>query len=346
MKGWEQAMSVDLHRIPNVCLSTADVRQKTLIFFPRMYTRGEARHLTKEELALLYDSCLRPAIATVVPSSLSHWPVSYQACLMAMKDKRNQFHPTRRDIPSHRLDQLCTELRNNLDQYTYFKDSFFVHEWRGLKGATCHDPEDPDQCDEAFQAAFSMLRTDELLGPHGDNEWYIDVALEVYSPGLVLQWRTDSHEQLLQYGLPSAPPHRITTAVNGSHFKKDVSSLLYQLSGFRVEVPSVGAADFVRYANVYTTDKSATYQLHQGTFRRHRAEDLLPDRLESFLNDVAELAKLYDICAGLRGVQHEGAARYEVRMKVVPGRIAHKLRTMPRDLINAAVVGFDPYDWW
>ena len=350
-QGWPASRMVPLHLIPNICFAKDNMRQKTCIMFPRMYTGREARVLTAEEMRTMYDTCIRPAIHEVLPANISHWPLTYNAEWTRGTSTRGLHKFSTIDLPERAIAPIATALRNRLEQHPMFQQSFFYHEWRGIKGRTLHDPSDNDACDEALNCAWSGIDMDEMYIEEGENEWYVDVALEVHSPNLVLQWREDSHAALLHHVLPTAPWERVDNIPNTTAFNNDISALLYQLAGFRVEVPAVGRPDNVRYVNVYTTDKSATYQLHQGAYSRHKPSDLLPNKITKLLKDVGLLAQLYYQCAGYReddeeGVCQEGAARLEIRVKVVPGEISDVLRDIPRDLINTSIVGFNAYEWW
>lgn len=316
-----------------------------MLFFPMLYHQDEGPHISQGDLAVLYNQCVRPTVEQVMNTRISHWPVDYEAGMMAARDVSKKFHFPTFDIPARHLQVFAEQLRLRLAQHAQFRDSFFVHEWRGLKGRTFHDPDDLEQTDEALTAAcgsidFSQLTRDDL------RLWWIDIGLEVMVEGHVVQWLTDGHEELLQYMMPSAPQQRIQTLLRSQRFHKDISTLLYDLSGFRVEVPSLGAEDHVCYLNVYTTDKSPTYQLHKGSFSRHRSTDLFPSRISLLLNDVKHLGKLYDICAGAYGVVQEGAGRLEARTRMLPGVVPAKMRELSRELINQVVICFNPSDWW
>lgn len=266
--------------------------------------------------------------------------------MMAARDKRRQFHFSSIDIPAHLLPQFCERLRHRLDNYSSFQDSFFLHEWRGLKGATLHNPDDDEAIDQALLAACDIIDFDILEDPSDLENWWIDIGLEIRSEGRVLQWLQEGHSQLLQYCLPSQTAQGIRKILRSKKFKIDISTLLYDLAGFRVEVPGPGRADQVAYINVYTTDKSATYQLHHGAFSRHRASDLLPTRISALVHDIKELGILYDLCAGARGPVHEGAARLEARIRMVPMLVPAKFRNLPRSLIDDTLVSYQAKDWW
>lgn len=354
---------VELHRIPNLCLSKSG-RQKTCIMFPGKYVseRGPQPGFTQPELRAWYEDCIRPAIAEVIPENVSHWPLNYNLGWTRMKGTRGpkQVHYSSLEIPAWTLERFAEVLRDKLEHHSneVFHGAFFYHEWRGIKGATLHKPDDADGCDRALEEALKDIDVEEMLLEEGDNEWYLDVALEIQSPDLILQWKTANHADLLQYLLPSAPVNRAVNLPNTTAFQEDISSLCYQLAGFRIAVPAIGRADHVKYINVYTTDKCATYQLHHGAFTRHTPQCLFPSNLPQALTDLGHLAKLLYYCAGYRdddefdvddneeSVKHEGAARAEVRVQLEPGHISDVLRHMDWDLINKVLVGFNAEDWW
>ncbi|EKM49397.1 uncharacterized protein PHACADRAFT_106860 [Phanerochaete carnosa HHB-10118-sp] len=197
---WDNARRVEIHKIPNLCLSTASRRQKTLVCFPRMYKAGETHRITKEEMMLFYDSCLRPAVVAAVPTAIAHWPVSYDICLMTMWDKRQKFHFTSLDIPPDSLDDFATALRTNLEEHPIFQGCFFLHELRGSKGVTMHEPGDIGDCDRAFNLSMDIFDKDKILADVG-GEWYIDVGVEIRAEDLVLQWRTSTATEELYTGL-------------------------------------------------------------------------------------------------------------------------------------------------
>jgi hypothetical protein len=319
-----------------------------MIFFPRLYMSRQARRVSQEDLQILYDDCIRPTVAHLSPASISHWPVSYSACMKRIRDTRGQYHFTSIDISPDYLEQFGTLLRQRLQTHANFQDSFFVHEWRGLKEFTSHNPAIPDDCDEALGAALEDIDMNGLYPPQRENEWFVDVGVEVNSPDKVLQWKADTHNRVLAYTVPTASLADLDIAMSRSSFHVDVSSHVYPLAGFRWEVPrSLQGLQAVQYVNVYTTDKSATYQLHRGAFRRHQASDLFPDKIGNLLKDIIMLSDIYDKCSGDEGQPAQYSnARLEVRMALRPNHINHKLRDVTRDFINCTIVGFDAGDWW
>ena len=243
---------------------------------------------------------------------------------------------------------FSTQLREKLNHHPPFQNSFFVHEWRGIKGYTRHDASITGDCDSALLAALEDIDLSQWRPDGSGNKWFIDVGVEVHSDNQVLQWRTDAHLAILEYALPTAALGDIQRAMTRKSFQVDHSAQLYGLGGFRWEVPkSLFGEQDIRYVNVYTTDKSATYQLHPGAFRRHRSDDLFPDKIEKLMKDIDTLSVVYEECAGERGSPpHYSNARLEVRLALAEGHVNQKFRDVSRDLVNSTVVGFDPKDWW
>jgi hypothetical protein len=48
------------------------------------------------------------------------------------------------------ISTFTTKLTHYLEQYPNFKDCFFYHKWRGMKGGTAHDGAIGQQIDNAF----------------------------------------------------------------------------------------------------------------------------------------------------------------------------------------------------
>lgn len=310
--------------------------------------------MTQAQLTLLYNACVRPAIEAVSPEAICHWPVDYERAFTQAKDKTSKLHPGTIDIPPDILPDFCTELLEHLDSATLpdsdayiFREAFFYHEFRGLKGATQHS------INGALQAFQLLTRNFWLDMP--TEEWWIDVGIEVYSPGKVLQWHNSSHEALLRFVLPEASAQAeqdarwdemLTRAVHGSNMKKDTSAQIYELQGFRLTTRQVGALDDTIYLNVYTTDKANTYQLHKGMYRHHWPSDLLPDNMPNTLKDVKSIGNVFSACSGQNSEDNvqPGSARIEVRTAL--DRAFEALPTLSAEILESSVVGFDAVDWW
>ena len=316
-----------------------------MIFFPRLYSpnaRKYARPVPQDDLRILYDKCIRPALQEFVPEQLSHWPVNYDMAMLQYRDLGGQLHIGSIQLPASLMTDFCHHLRLRLAEHRHFEDSFFCHEWRGLKGSTVHDPVDPQACDQALDHITHALKIEML----NMSNWWIDTAVEVSSPGHVLQWLTNKHLDVLSYMLRSPADHTISNIPQSSRWHEDISAHLYALGGFRTTLPKrLVQTTSVRYVNVYTTDKSPTYQLHKGVFRRHRASEIHPDKIAQLMRDVSSFGELFFNLSGQQGgpVQ-EGNIRAEGRIQL---NAAHDyLRQFPLDLLARCFVAIPAAEWW
>lgn len=65
-----------------------------------------------------------------------------------------------------------------------------MHELRGWKGATIHDPSsEPDKV-AALEDLTRSLDLDAII----EDDWKIDVAMELGVPGHVVAWHTSNHQ--------------------------------------------------------------------------------------------------------------------------------------------------------
>ena len=289
---------------------------------------------------------MRPTIAHILQEHIAHWPPDYSACLKQSRDVQGRFHWPTLEIPPSSLNRFNYHFRKRLQEIPSFQDSFYLHEWRGTKGRSVHNPEDDDEeVDAAFDAVLDALDTDEVTDTQ---EWYVDVGLEVALHGHIVQWLSKRHKKVLQYAFPERTDEELVAVLRSTNFHRDISASLYQLAGFRVETKAIGRQDDIVYLNVYTTDKSPTYQLHYGAFRRHKAADTLPQKIDSLIKDVQSLGSVWDACAGSNstGIIQEGAARLEARVLMHPGRASATFRNLSREFINTTMVAIDAYEWW
>jgi hypothetical protein len=285
----------------------------------------------------IYDQCIRTALTHVIPEQLSHWPPTYEMALSQARDLRSHLHFSSLEVPSERLVEFSTRLREELDAYPEYRDSFFYHEWRGMKGGTAHDGVIGAQANTAFNTITADLNLDQI----DPDDWHVDVAVELYSPGKVLQWKKENHMFLVQHLIPNITNPVLTRLMQSSRWKTDTSAMLYSLAGFRTPISSTSSNEGIKYLNVYTTDKQPTYQLHQGAFRRHKPSDILPASLRHLLKDIHSII---DMFGGCREHTQEGCARMELRIPMIHAR--EKLRDVPEDLLMESVVIFDAEEWW
>ena len=334
---------VPLSHIPNCGLGTVEHRHITRIFFPRLYNQSEPQaKLSNEHLAQLYDDCIRPAVIEVIPSHASHWPVNYSSAFQQAKDTRGRLHLGSIAIPAKQLVPFCEALRSHLETIDSFKDTFFCHELRGLKGGTSHtQDEDGMSIEEAFDAFFDNLDTTRI----DEDNWLIDVALEIHDPGRVVQWSRSAHSTILKYILPSLDSDQIQRLQNRQTFHLDHVAQLDDFAGFRCEPGRWGTQNGVEYINVYTTDKCPTYQLHSGLWRRRTCKDLLPKALDKLLEDLVKMSMTYKSCSGSQGdLPQEGCARLEIRVPLMLAQMA--LCDPPKELLRQCTFSIPTSLWW
>lgn len=287
----------------------------------------------------LYRS-MHSAHHTCRPEHASHWPPNYTAAFSQSQDNLQQLHFSTLDIPGSLLPQFTENLHTQLDLYPDFDGFFFVHEYRGLKGVTCHDGCTAQEVHEAYDVLVEDLNPDLI----DINDWWVDIGLEISSPEKVLQWAEEAHGILIEHLLPHLDRRRAVALMRSPAWATDTSSLLYDLAGFRVKPGSYGTPAQVRYINVYTTDKTPTYQLHTGAFKRHRPIEILPDTMPVLLSDIRRLAQMHRYCGYNTTGSQEGCVRVEIR---VPLSAAHeRLRVFPLALAEDSIIAIDAMVWW
>jgi hypothetical protein len=289
---------------------------------------------------MLYDMCIRPAVMQVMPSQASHWPVDYHSAFVQSRDNNGRLHFGSMAVPPISLVGFCDALLANLDALPGFEDAYFGHELRGLKGGTAHTDEGRYP-EEAFNTFFEHIDEDRI----DQNDWLIDVGLEIYDPGMVVQWSRHSHAAILKYIMPSLNNNELRALQRRKTFHLDNASQLDDFAGFRCEPGQFGKRHDVTYLNVYTTDKCPTYQLHTGIWRRRRCTDLFPRNLEQLIEQLDTMSTTYKRCTGSTGrPPQEGCARLEIRVPLAHAREA--LRNAPEETIVGWTYSVSPIIWW
>lgn len=331
---------VPLSKIPNCALGSVGSRHLTRIFFPKLYLDNAEPCLQRDHLKSLYDNCIRPAVMQVIPSQASHWPVDYQSALDQARDTTGRLHFSSMAVPPICLVEFCDALLALLDAVPGFEQAYFGHELRGLKGGTAHEDEGRHP-EEAFNTFFEHVDT----GRIDEDNWLVDVGLEIYDPGNIVQWSRHSHPAILKYLMPSLTDAEVCSLQRRKTFHLDHVSQLDDFAGFRSEPGALGKRHDITYVNVYTTDKCPTYQLHNGIWRRRKCKDLFPKKLEKLTQDLQTMSKTYKACAGSTGQpSQEGCARLEIRVLLVRAREA--LRNAPKDTIVRWTYSVSPEVWW
>lgn len=323
-----------------MALGTAERRHITRIFFPRLYKVGNPA-IPNEIREFVYEKCLRPAALTVNPVDYSRWPTTYSAAMTLCRDKKGTFHFGTIDFPSQLIRKFGEKFLELLGKHDGLKDAFFLHERRGTKSSSHHSPEKANERQASLDNVMDIFDF-QMLDP---SQWFVDVGLEIRQEGKLLQWLTEGHRRILTYLLPSASEENIS-AVLKSHaqYHCDITSQLAELGGFRSSPGSRGKADQVVYTNVYTTDKSVTYQLHDGVFRRRKPWHLFPSSISQLSKDMKSIGKIFESCTSDGTAGLEGNARMEIRVPLSLTNVA--LVDLPYSVMEVALVSFAPQTLW
>ncbi|EED77067.1 predicted protein [Postia placenta Mad-698-R] len=228
------------------------------------------------------------------------------------RDARGHYHYQTLDVNYTDLVELETQLLERMDQDATFKGAFWEHELRGTKDATGHEFEDVDAHRDRFESFISILNMDRVVPA----EWCVDVAVEISIAGFNVAWLTVAHSRILAYALPDVHPDHLTAiSRNKSKFTSDVVAHLDGVAGCRVDPGRYCGSDGVSYINVYTTDKSNTYQQWLGSFARIRTAALLPKGIKALLRSMSIMGEAFAACrttscrAG--DISQDGHARFE-----------------------------------
>ena len=341
-----------MHKIPNLPLGKVANRSIVRIFFPRMYHRFDSSKIPSPDIELIYNASLRPIIQELMPNQATHWPYSYQVAMETSRDTSGRLHLGSLDIPAHLLPDFASQfLRSVQELRPYFRDAYFGHELRGWKGATFHNLSNyniPPQNDlhERVSALDDLTRVLDMPAINPD-QWLIDIGLEFGAPHHVVTWRSLGHSALLRHLCPNI--RNLDRVLERSKtFYIDHQMHLKDFAGFRW-TPGQNAPP-IHYMQAYTTEKSVSYQLHEGLFRQRKPLELLSDRpCGRLLHDLEKQSKILFSCTGDNPNHHqtgpqEGCARLEVRVRLSDANDI--LTDFPRDLINRTMVQVSARYWW
>lgn len=308
-----------------------------------MYRQNKSPAIPPETLTHIYDQCLRPAAIHANPADQCRWPINRAAAMTQYRDQKGLLHFCSCDMPSHLLGRFSSKLNELFDKHDDLRDSFFLHEFRGTKSASIHVCNDPGGREAALKQVMRSIDESHLK----PSDWVIDVALEAYHPGHVLQWSTSGHRRILQYALPSASAAQIDRLLNSKQrYQCDLSAQLRDLGGCRILPGSrISLANNVSYINVYTTDKAATYQLHEGIYKRRKAWHLFPQTSSKLIKDIERIVDVFRMCGGTQdGNGLEGNARLELRVPLELGN--HVLLDLPYDFIQDTMLSYNCQTFW
>jgi hypothetical protein len=332
-----------LHKIPNIHFGKWGERNAIRIVFPGLWNADRTSvQLTNEERKDLYEKGIRPAIVSLHEDS-TEWPATYEDEVWRARRKKGGFAFRGVPLGDWCLPHIGQRIREELqNRDVHWANGFkFMHQVRGLKSASRHSP----LANNPLAALREFLETIGLSTIFDGNDesdlWWIDVGLEVHCPGYCMQWRTDSHAEVVQHALQltAGQGQRITT-LGSSKYSRDLCSHLLDVSGCRIElgVQSCGLYK-AAYLQMYTTDKSSTYH-PQG---RSHGKSMSGEEVLKAKEPPAFCRGLYEsYCNSAQ--HHDSNARIEIR---VPLEFGHQvLRGLPDTIIRSSLLAFERAVWW
>jgi len=232
-------------------------------------------------------------------------------------------------------DRIRGELRNH--DVAWANGLKFMHQVRGLRGATHHNPV-ANNPREALKAFLGTIGLSTIIEDNDDDDiWWIDVGLEIHSPGYCMEWRTDSHAEIVERVLSISEQQSLRiTSLGSTKYSRDISSHLIDVSGCRIEPGAQSRGPYnVAYFQMYTTDKSPTFLFYGKSLRGEKI--LKAKEAPSFCRG------LYEVYCN-SALRHDSNARIEVR---VPLEVGHRvLRALPDYLLRRSLLSFDRAVWW
>lgn len=341
-----------------MCIATISKRHQLLLALPVLYEANQRfRGVDQQQLEQLYNRCVRRTIEELAPEHISHWPYSYAEAYTQYRDHRGNLFFSTIDIPAHLSEAFGEQLLEKVHGYSWGRRAYFIHQLRGTKGYTTHDPDIYGEVDDAIDDVLTGVNRQVL--EEDPDSWFVDVGLEVRLPGHILQWTTLGFREVLRHTLPDATPTQLDQARR--KVKVDMSAQIADLAGFRLETTeTVANLTGVHYINAYSTDKAVTYQLHNGIYRPRKANCFYPKNISQTISDLCSMEETFAKCAGtdpeapddpaepgyveevVEG--QEGAVRLEVRVSF--GKVREALLEFPQELLDRAVIAVHPFTWW
>ncbi|KAG2367063.1 hypothetical protein BDR07DRAFT_1479626 [Suillus spraguei] len=279
--------------------------------------------MSQKDLALIYDHCLRPTLAEVLPEFADRVPTSYTAAYMQSKTRAGGLAFNTLDVPWNRLEEVAATLLAKLQ------------EQRG----TIHDGEKDWERHMAFQDMFEHVDIDNL----DPREWLVDVALTIGVEGHVVTWRESCHQDLM----PLACPRKVAALTrNRKKFHLDRTLQIQELAGFRATTTNFTNGDGITYVQAYCAERNVTYQLNPGVFRRRQPKELLQKKTEQKIVDYLDVtSQVFYECAGEEDVEgRDGCACLENWIPL--DKAQDILVTLPCGLIERSVVAINRRVWW
>ena len=315
---------------------------------------GRVQHLDRQMHENLFD-IIRQAISQRLEHEQGHLPPTYGAELNRTTTSTGTLSFTTYTIHRQQLHVVSQDIMTALHDLPWGVGAFFLHEIRGMRAATVHNPQDEglrQQSFEHFADVFvegtfdNVNQRDVTDGLAALPLWYIDVAMEYRLREHVLHIRKDYHRHLIRHFLECTEQQldRLMSP-NTTRYKSDAVAQLEEFAGFRCNPRTLGHDTGIVHFNVYTTDKSLTYYR---TDDRRVAKFITAKQVLSAPKDqyLKEIEKMYSTLrlASAANPPVEGHVRVEIRVKIESATTV--LTSLPDDLWGSMILAHDCQDWW
>ncbi|TDL13350.1 hypothetical protein BD410DRAFT_810629, partial [Rickenella mellea] len=225
------------------------------------------------------------------------------------------------------------------EDLSFGKGAFFLHQYRGMKATTTHNPNNEEEARNALKDLFQDMHISMLE----DAKWWVDVGMEVHVPGKAVLWRVDSHFALIQHFLDADEATAARNVKEGQCYCVDLTAHLTALGGFRLRPTKVGTFGHrVAYVQAYTTDKALTYHPDGKTHAKNitMKEAIRPNSEGS----IPYVEQVYHAYSSALEKKLTAASRIEMRVELQYAQA--DLHMFSPALIKDTVVCIPRRVWW
>lgn len=303
---------VPLHWIPNVAFGKLGDRSVIRIMFPHLINSEHLVRFQEKDLDIIYDRAFFPTAAEVFPASIAEWPPTRAIALIRARDPAGRIALSSVIVPAAKADDFMSGVRRRIRDDCDMGRTLILHQVRGVKLATKHDPRDP----LARQRAWHDIARHYHRSRLDVDCWYIDVGVEWHIEGHCVFFDRHFHTSAIQWALKQ-DAEAAQKFISRGHFQVDLSSSTTDLAGYRSDVPMniPGANDLPVYVQAYTTDKVMLISQRKG-----QAKSVMITGRQIFAksNEKGEVQRMADITQAFQDAMNtiHSNARIEHRVKL------------------------------
>ncbi|KDN34640.1 hypothetical protein RSAG8_12265, partial [Rhizoctonia solani AG-8 WAC10335] len=362
-----------LHKVPNMRIFELEPRGTIRIHFPHEEAaEGGKVCLDEEHARQFYDKCLYPAAVATLPEDLvREWPPSYVDEKFRGKKKKDKSdlnqeqrggttQQSGRDIHTAYLNDLLAKARELVEsepELRWAQHFFLGFEMRGMKNreVSLHPPPEDVLVDAdgmVDDEAPRVKAVDAVLDYFDTSQfekdcWFLDIATRVVvsddvdEPSACTFASADMHAHLLNH-FTELDWERCVEYTNapGKRYQKDEVAQFNNIAGGRFTNPD-GVHNGVHFVQIYTTDKSVTYNLELANNAQRSSSAQLANSWDKELEQhIDPLLRAFKNSSQTHGV----ALRIESRVEFFNYPLRH-LR-IPDDLLERCLFRIDRHEFW